>query len=273
MHYQHAYHAGNFADVFKHVLLVALLDALSRKDKPWCFTDTHAGAGLYGLSVSSTERAEEWEGGIGRVWRSTPRDALLQRYLALVGEVAGAGTRPTRYPGSPWLAARVARPGDRVVACETVPEVASVLRCAVPRAGVQQCDGYGVRGALPPRERRGLVLVDPPFERADEFDAARAFITAAVPRYAGGVFALWYPLKNRHAADHALRCLARDAGRPVLDLRLDVGSSGDGKMHACGLAVLGAPYRFAETVRPALAELVTAFGPRANFSCEPVAAP
>ncbi|HEX7382071.1 MAG TPA: 23S rRNA (adenine(2030)-N(6))-methyltransferase RlmJ, partial [Nevskiaceae bacterium] len=143
----------------------------------------------------------------------------------------------------------------------------------VPRAEVQRRDGYGLLGALPPRERRGLVLVDPPFERADEFDAARAFIISAAKRYAGGVFALWYPLKNPHAAAHALRCLARDCRQPLLDFELDVGHRGDGRMHACGLAVLRAPWRLEETARPALDELAALLSPRAKASSRTVAFP
>ncbi|TAM11584.1 MAG: 23S rRNA (adenine(2030)-N(6))-methyltransferase RlmJ [Nevskiaceae bacterium] len=276
MHYRHAYHAGNFADVFKHLLMLAALQALSRKDKPWCFTDTHAGAGAYALrrgTPAAEGPAAEWEAGIGRLWDKSPRDPLLADYLEAVRAFAGEVPVPARYPGSPWLAARLARPGDRIVACEKLPEIAAELRYTVAQAKVLNRDGYEMAAALPPKERRGLVLVDPPFERPDEFDAARAFITAAAARYAGGVFALWYPLKNPHAADHALRCLARDTRGLLLDSRFDVGSEGDGRMHACGMAVLNPPYQFAETVQPALTELAGVFGPRARVTLGTVAAP
>lgn len=271
MHYRHSYHAGNFADVFKHLLLIALLDAQSRKDKPWCCLDTHAGAGAYPLQRE--DPPAEWEDGIGRLWGAAPQDALLARYLEQVQVLAGDAAHPVRYPGSPWLAARLARPGDRVVACEKVPEIAAELKCALASVEIHNRDGYEMVAALPPPERRGLVFIDPPFERPDEFDAARAFITAAAARYAGGVFALWYPLKNRHAVDHALRCLARDARRPLFDARFDAGPKGDGRMHACGLAVLNPPYRFAAAVRPALEELARLFGPRACVTLASGAAP
>lgn len=274
MHYQHAYHAGNFADVFKHLLVVGLLEALSAKPKPWCCVDTHAGAGLYALGGGDQPRAEgrpdEWREGIGRLWATQPRDALLRRYLALVQSLGGDGPQPQRYPGSPWLAARMARPGDRVVACEQVPGVVALLRRTVPEAEIHQRDGYELHSLLPPPERRGLVLVDPPFERPDEFDAARQFMTRVASRYAGGVVALWYPLKNHHAAAHAVRCLARDTQRPLLDARCDVGSSGDGRMHACGCVVLNPPYGFAEHVQGALAELAVSFGSRASIVVAPV---
>lgn len=267
MHYQHSYHVGNFADVFKHVIVLALLQALSRKAKPWCFVDTHAGAGLYALDAGG-DASGEWHEGIGRLWAARPADAVLQAYLARVQRVAGSGTQPRHYPGSTWLAAAVARSGDRIIACETVGEVAAALRAAVPRAEVQQRDGYEMHALLPPPERRGLVLIDPPFERQDEFDAARAFITKAAPRYAGGVFALWYPLKNPHAADHALRCLRRDSGQPLLDLRIDVGSRGDGRMHACGMAVVKPPYGFEAWARQALPELASHLGAGAEVAVE-----
>lgn len=266
MHYLHLYHAGNFADVFKHVLLLALLEALSAKDTPSCFIDTHAGAGTYPLEAANVPDAAEWRQGIGRVWGAKPRSALLGRYLATLREVAGTGAAPHSYPGSPWWGVRMARPGDRVIACEQQIEIAERLRCAVPRAEIQRRDGYGLLGALPPRERRGLVLVDPPFERADEFDAARGFIVSAAKRYAGGVFALWYPLKNPHAAAHALRCLARDVKQPLIDFQLDAGRRGDGRMHACGMAVLRAPWRLADAVQPALEELAALLSPHAAAS-------
>lgn len=265
MHYHHAYHAGNFADVFKHAILCALLEALSRKAKPWCYIDTHAGAGLYSLTENS---AGEWHTGVGRLWDTRPEDATLSRYLTLVRSVAGDGEQPARYPGSPWLAARMARAGDRVLACESQPDVVAGLRRAVPQAELLQRDGYELHTLLPPPERRGLVLIDPPFERHDEFDAARAFITQAAPRFAGGVFALWYPLKNPHQANHALRCLVRDTGQPMLDLRLDIGGRGDGRMHACGVAVLKPPYGFEHWVSAARAELVSALGPQARVEIQ-----
>ncbi|HEU0197862.1 MAG TPA: 23S rRNA (adenine(2030)-N(6))-methyltransferase RlmJ [Nevskiaceae bacterium] len=271
MHYQHSFHAGNFADVFKHLLLVLLLDVMSAKPKPWCFIDTHAGAGAYGLDTDP-QIPGEWVSGIGRVWRAMPRDMALDRYLALVHSLAGNGTQPGRYPGSSWFAARIARPGDALLASESVPEVAAQLRHSVPEAAVQVRDGYEMASLLPPAQRRGVVLIDPPFERADEFAAAQAFIRRAAPRFAGGVFALWYPLKNPHQADHTLRGLARDGHRPVLDLRLDVGSRGDGKMHACGLAVMNPPYGFAERAAPAIQEVAHWLAPEAQAQLHDVVA-
>jgi len=265
VHYRHLFHAGNFADVFKHVTLLALLQALSRKDKPWCMLDTHAGAGLYDLRRDEAARTGEWQDGIGRLWAAPPAEPLLQRYIELLRD-ANDGAGLQRYPGSPWLAARLARPGDRVVACERVPEVAAALAEILPQVELHRRDGYESHALLPPREKRGLVLIDPPFERADEFDAAAAFMQRAGARFAGGVQALWYPLKNRHAAGRCLRRLARDSGREVIDLQIDTGRVGAGRMHACGMAVVNPPYGFEADIHPALQALAGALEARVELA-------
>lgn len=263
VHYRHLYHAGNFADVFKHVLLTGLLRALSRKDKPWCCLDTHAGAGRYDLSSEQGGRTGEWEEGIGRLWRTSPTEATVAHYLAAVRALnPGRSVEPRLYPGSPWLAAQQARPGDRVLACEQVAEVAETLGALLPSVEVHCRNGYEALTLLPPRERRGLVLVDPPFERPDEFEAVTDFIERVTARFAGGVCALWYPLKNRHAAGRAVRRLARASARPVLDLQIDIGGRGDGRMHACGLAVVNPPFGFETTAQAALDALAPLLGAR-----------
>lgn len=270
MHYRHLYHAGNFADVFKHLLLVGLLQALSRKDKPWCYLDTHAGAGRYDLAREEAERTGEWRGGIGRLWTSTPQDSMLTRYVELVKALnaSDADTAPRHYPGSPWLAAQLARLGDRVVGCEKVAAVAESLAEALPMLELQRRDGYEAHALWPPREKRGLMLVDPPFERVDEFEAAAELIQRAGARFAGGIYALWYPLKNRHAAGRCLRRLARDSAQPVLDLQIDGGARAAGQMRACGLAVVNPPFGFEADARLALDELAVALG--ATVTVNPV---
>ena len=142
MHYRHLYHAGNFADVFKHVLLVALLQVLSRKDKPWCYLDTHAGAGRYELDSSEADRTGEWRDGIGRLWNAAPKDPVLSLYLELIRSINPSAELPRRYPGSPWLAAQLARPEDRLIVCEQVPAVAQTLSEVLPTAELHRRDGY-----------------------------------------------------------------------------------------------------------------------------------
>jgi 23S rRNA (adenine2030-N6)-methyltransferase len=276
MHYRHAFHAGNFADVFKHVLFVGLIEALSRKDKPWCCVDTHAGAGSYDLVSEDAERTGEWREGIGRLKREPVMPPMVERYLGLVGWF-GDGAEPRAdlrhsrvYPGSPALAARLMRDGDRLVCCERVAAIAAQLRAHVPEAQLHVRDGYEALALLPPREKRGLVLIDPPFESRSEFDSAADFLAQATQRFPGGVHALWYPLKNRHEAERFVRRARRDCVRPSLNCTLETGAPGEGQMRGCGLLVINPPFGFLDEARAALAWLAPrlAQGPRPIWTAE-----
>ncbi len=233
VHYRHSYHAGNFADVFKHVLLVGLLAGLNRKDKPWCFLDTHAGAGDYELGSEGATRTGEWRDGIGRLEDAgdvADAPELVAEYLRLIRLGRSQGVAD-HYPGSPQFARAMARAGDRLVLCEKVPEVAAELKRSLrgdPRAVVHVRDGYEAHALLPPPEKRGLMLIDPPFERSDEMDAIADLIGKSVERFAGGIYAAWYPIKNRHLVSRCVRRVARETGKPVLNLEFDNGEeSGD----------------------------------------------
>lgn len=244
MHYRHSYHAGNFADVFKHVVLCALLQALSRKDKPWCYLETHSGAGAYDLEGEGAARTGEWRDGIGRLAGLDRVPELLDRYLGIVRGLNGDGTT-RHYPGSPLFAQALARERDRLVFCEKVPEVVADLRENLKgerRAVVHHRDGYEAHALLPPAEKRGLVLVDPPFERPDEFDAAGELVGKAIGRFAGGIYAIWYPLKNRHAAGRFERHVARACDEPPLRLAFENGAPGEGQMRGCAVLVINPPF-------------------------------
>lgn len=261
MHYRHAYHAGNFADVFKHVLLCGLLQALNRKDKPWCYLETHAGAGEYHLGGMEAGKTAEWQDGIGRLSNEQPTADPLKIFL----EIARAKT--LRYPGSPRFAQALARPFDHLILCEKVPEVFADLRSRIP-AELHQRDGYEAHGLLPPKAKRGLVLVDPPFEARDEFDRISEFLDRAVPRFSNGIYAIWYPLKNRHEAERFLRRIQRDVSQPAIDIQFENGAPGEGQMRACGMAIINPPFRFSSEMEPALRVLsrLLAQGPRPQFS-------
>jgi 23S rRNA (adenine2030-N6)-methyltransferase len=241
VHYRHSYHAGNFADVFKHVLLVGLLSALNRKDKPWCYLESHAGAGDYDLGGEGASRTLEWQDGVGRLQDEAGAPELVREYLRLLAAARSQG-HADRYPGSPLFARALARPDDRLVLCEKVPEVAAELKHALrgdPRAAVHLRDGYEAHALLPPAEKRGLVLIDPPFERTDELDAMAELIVKSVARFAGGVYAAWYPVKNHHRVLRFARRVAQECGKPVLNLEFDTGAEADDEIH------------FASTDRPA----------------------
>ena len=246
MHYQHRYHAGNFADVFKHVLLVVLLRALNSKDKSWCYLDTHAGAGIYDLQGFAALKSGESSDGVARLWDTSQAPAGVQQYLDIVRAMNDDGTL-RRYPGSPLIAQRLARPLDRLLLCERVPAVADELRVSMAdddRVHVHTRDGYEALALLPPTEKRGLVLVDPPFERPDEFDACAQFLEQALHRFAGGVFAIWYAYKNRHLTERWLRRVRRETTREALNLTLSVSRAADGEMRSCGLLVVNPPFAF-----------------------------
>ena len=268
MHYRHAYHAGNFADVFKHVLLCGLLQAIARKDKPWMYLETHAGAGLYDLSGEAAGKTAEWRDGIGRLKDVREGPEALMSFMACV-----RAQKAQRYPGSPLFAQASGQP--RLVLCEKVPEVWFDLKSRIS-AEIHQRDGYEAHALLPPKEKRGLILVDPPFEARDEFERISGFLGHAVERFRSGVYAVWYPLKNRHEAQRFLRRCQRDLPVPALNIEFENGAAGEGQMRACGLLILNPPFRFAQDMEPALKVLVKklAQGPRARHefqSWEPAA--
>ena len=282
MHYHHSYHAGNFADVFKHVLLCGLAAALNRKDKPWCYVDTHAGAGFYDLSGEGATRTGEWEDGIGRLRAQTNAPEPLETYLRLV-RAANPEDKLRHYPGSPQFVQALARDGDRLQLCEKVPAVAEELKIVMgrdTRVGIHLRDGYEALSLLPPPEKRGLVLVDPPFERTDEYDAMSDFALKSVGRFSNGIIALWYPIKNRHVANGFLRRMSRELTKPALNFEFENG--GDRKsddspgaikknpMTACGVLVINPPFQFEREMRPVLAILAKAMaqGTSAGYSVD-----
>ncbi len=269
MNYRHQYHAGNFADVMKHVLLRQLLVALQRKEKGFLYLDTHAGRGGYDLAQAATgetlARVPEWPEGIGRLLDGAAElPAPLADYVAAVREFdRGAGNLEPAlrfYPGSPWIARRLARLQDRLVLCERQPAEAAALRAEFAAAGgvaVQETDGYAaVRALLPPPERRALVLIDPPFEAQDEFAAIAGALRDGLRRLPGGVFAVWYPLTGRARTDAFFERLRELAPPPTLAAELTIaGEDSPVKLKGCGLVVINPPWQFDREAGPVLAEL------------------
>ncbi len=248
MNYRHAFHAGNFADCLKHALLLWLLDALARKPAPFFALDSHAGAGRYDLSAGPAERTGEWRAGIGRLLDDPP-EALA----AYVDAIRTLGL----YPGSPALIRARLRQGDRLAACELHPEEAQALRRLFGRdrqVAVHQRDAWEAIGALlPPRERRGLVLIDPPYEREDEFASLAAGLRMGHARFATGVFAAWYPIKHR-APVRAFHADVQASGiRDVVAAEFYVREPVDpARLNGCGLLVVNPPFRFEAEAPPIL---------------------
>ena len=207
MNYRHAFHAGNFGDVFKHILLVALLERLAQKDKPFFFLDTHAGRGRYDLDGEAARKSGEASAGIRRLAAAGRLPPLITRYLGLVrGFDADNADRIRFYPGSPWIAAMLMRPVDRAALCELAPLEADCLRrefARDARFAVHLRDGYeALKALLPPRERRGLVLVDPPYETQEmELTQVADSLAAAQKHWPQGIYAAWYPIKRAVTID------------------------------------------------------------------------
>jgi 23S rRNA (adenine2030-N6)-methyltransferase len=256
VNYRHAYHAGNFADVVKHLALVAVIDALVRKDKPVFVLDAHAGAGLYALAAEASKTGE-WRDGIGRVAAAPAPPPLVARYLERVAGFNPPGALEL-YPGSPALAAGLLRPSDRLALVELHPEDAAALRAQAGRDGriaVHERDAWeALRGLLPPTPRRGLVLVDPPFEVPGEFGRMARAVGATARRWPEGVQIHWYPVKDRGTVDGFLAAAAEGApaGTLVAELTL-FDALFPSRLNGCGLILVNLPYGVAEALSAALA--------------------
>jgi 23S rRNA (adenine2030-N6)-methyltransferase len=266
MNYRHAFHAGNFADVFKHAVLSRIIVHL--RDKPQAFRviDTHAGAGCYDLAGEEASRTGEWQDGIARLAEAALDPAageLLAPYLAAVAALnpASSPALPRRYPGSPLLALSLMRPQDRLVACELEPHAVSALIATLKRdrrAKPVAIDGWvGLNAYVPPKERRGLAIIDPPFEEKDDFARLGYEFVRAWRKWPTGIYALWYPIKDRSGPD-ALAAALKAAGVPKI-LRCEIELAADidaGKLRSCGLIVVNPPWRLSgelERMLPGLA--------------------
>ena len=256
MNYRHSFHAGNHADVFKHALLVRLVRAFQRKDTGFLFLDTHAGRGCYDLSKAAEgdtrARQPEWPAGIGRLWEARGVPAEVEDYLALVrsfdrgrGNLTG---QPRFYPGSPRIVRSLCREQDRMELWERHPAECAALRAEFEgerRVSVREDDGYGaIKACLPPRERRALVLVDPPYESTGEWDSVCAALGEGLGRLASATFAVWYPMTDRvrpEEFDGAIRAL----GAPCLAVELVVDPRREG-MRGSGMLIVKPPWRFDE---------------------------
>ena len=269
MNYRHAYHAGNFADVLKHVVLMMLIEHLKKKPAPFFYLDTHAGRGRYDLSEAQSQRSGEYKNGVGRVLEAARASlpAEVAAYADLVRQSAGKGhSAITAYPGSPLIVARMRRSGDRLVLMETQPREAAALRDALGReklVSVLESDGYAaLKAHLPPRENRGLVLIDPPYESDLEFDRVLAGIELAHERWPTGTFCIWYPLTDRAGPARFHRDLERSGIRKVLDARFRVlPADTQLGMAGAGLVIVNPPWLLDERLAALLPQLHALLSP------------
>jgi 23S rRNA (adenine2030-N6)-methyltransferase len=263
MNYRHAFHAGNFADVMKHVMLVRVLCHLRRKDKPFRVIDTHAGIGFYDLAGEEAERTLEWQGGVARL--QTPFGPEIEALLAPYREVLdGARQRhgAQTYPGSPLVIRELLRKQDRAVLAELHPADSALLTerfNAVANMKVLRLDGWtALHGLIPPKERRGLVLIDPPYEEKGEFDRLVKELVRAVGKWPTGVYMAWYPVKDPAESERVVAALAGAVTRPALRLELMIERLDDvSRLNGCGLFIVNPPWMLdaeANLILPALTE-------------------
>jgi 23S rRNA (adenine2030-N6)-methyltransferase len=272
MNYLHHYHAGNFADVWKHALLIPIIRGLQRKEKGFLYLDTHAGRGSYDLSSASQgdtlERRPEFPEGIGRLWGAQGLPAALADYVDTVKRFdrsrGNEGDAPKFYPGSPRLARLYLREQDRLAACELHPSEFAALEDEFFRekgVSVHQIDGYtAVRAMLPPLEKRALVLIDPPFEQQDEFARVLDALAEAQKRLPAGTLAVWYPLTQRARADEFLQEVKIARRAPAFTAEIGIaGEDSNLKMRGCGLLVVNPPWQVDREFTPIMQALLPIF--------------
>ena len=273
MNYDHAFHAGNFADVFKHAIFACVIDYLKRKDAPFCVIDTHAGAGLYDLTGEASTRSPEWRQGVARLVASAPSDdvsSILAPYLSCLARYNGPAAL-IDYPGSPMIAQHLLRAQDRLVLCEKNPRIGADLQQAVGHDGrIRQLsiDGYiGLKANVPPKERRGLVLVDPPFEQKGEFARLTEALRAAVRKWSTGIYICWFPIKPGNGSDAFLDALPGLSARPWLSATLQTDGPSP-SLQANGLAIINPTFGLREDIERLAAWLapLLAVGPRFGWN-------
>jgi 23S rRNA (adenine2030-N6)-methyltransferase len=263
--YRHLFHAGSFTDVFKHALLARLLIALGGKGKPYCYLDTHAGTGRYDLAHEWAWKTREFQNGIGRLWDRKDVPGALAPYMDAVRSENPKG-RLRYYPGSPLIALKLRRPGDRIVLAELNRTDCAELETVVGRehhVAVHLMDGYqALKTFLPPQERRGLVLLDSSFDRFGEFARIARALRQAHERWPTGMYAIWYPLMKPGVMSGFERDVTKTGISKVLRLELLVRKrDADTAIPGCGMLVVNPPWKFEAEARPLLDWLWRALTP------------
>jgi 23S rRNA (adenine2030-N6)-methyltransferase len=278
MNYRHAYHAGNFADVVKHAILALVITHLKKKPTPFRVIDIHAGAGIYDLRAEAADRTGEWRSGIGRLVgpEAEPMPAepaeILKPYLDVVRAMNPPGSLG-RYPGSPRLARALMRAGDQLVANELHPEDGAELEALFardPGTKVLGLDGcMALKSLLPPKERRGVILIDPPFEEPGDLERLREALRQAVARFATGIYLLWYPIKDTRPIAALQRSLRGEGHARLLQVELLIRLPCQPEiLNGAGLFILNPPYLLAETLQQLMPFLAArlARGPGSGYA-------
>ena len=253
--YRHLFHAGSFADVFKHVLLTRLMVALNEKDKPYFYLDTHAGTGLYDLSHPWAQKGREFESGIKKLWDRKDIPAAMKPFMDIVRQENPDG-HLRYYPGSPRIVRSMIRPIDRIALSElnkTDYAELQTLFAGDRRVNAQLLDGYqALKANLPPKERRGLVLIDSSFDRAREFARLAAALQDAHERWATGTYAIWYPMMGAGVIRGFERTIEQTGIRKVLQFELSILPEDASTMPGSGMIIVNPPWKFDTEMRTLL---------------------
>ena len=275
MNYRHAFHAGNFADVFKHVILIGLLDALKAKPAPFCYVETHAGRGLYDLHDAQAQKTREYLDGVQRVIDASDLPDALDIYVDLVRSFnTGATTALACYPGSPMIAKRMLREHDRAILCELQDGEVTALKASLlgdKRFAIHHRDGYAaMKALLPPAQKRGLVLIDPPFEaQAIEYIHIENALADALAQWPNAIYAIWYPIKLRESVIPFKRWLRDHCGTSdvlVAEILLHPDNS-PLRLNGCGTVIVNPPWRFERNLDDWLPRLAERLGNGAHARC------
>ncbi|ELY2588969.1 23S rRNA (adenine(2030)-N(6))-methyltransferase RlmJ [Cronobacter sakazakii] len=263
--YRHSFHAGNHADVLKHTVQSLIIESLKEKEKPFLYLDTHAGAGRYLLSGEHAERTGEYLEGIARIWQRDDLPAELAPYISAVSHFNRSG-QLRYYPGSPLIARQLLRPQDSLQLTELHPSDFPLLRGEFQkdeRARVERADGYQqLKSKLPPASRRGLILIDPPYEIKTDYQAVVQGISEGYKRFATGVYALWYPVVLRNHIKRMMNDLEATGIRRILQIELAVRPDSDQRgMTASGMIVINPPWKLEQQMATLLPWLHKALVP------------
>lgn len=254
MNYRHHFHAGNFADVFKHIILVAVLEKLQEKSTPLTYLETHAGRGLYYLHSRDTQKLQEYRFGIEALMeyaKAHPAPAAIQRYLDVVDMFFTAGSNSKFYPGSPKIAETFMRENDKMILCELHPEEFNYLKENMARrdrlVSLQNINGYsGLKAFIPPRTPRGIVLIDPPFEKKNEFEMIDAALAESLKRWRMGQFLIWYPIKDKKVVEKFQKTLNSYSTENVcIDFYIK-NQEVTSNLMGCGMAMVNPPWKIKE---------------------------
>lgn len=255
MNYRHIYHAGNFADVFKHIVLVTLLQSLLGKEKAFCYLDTHAGTGLYDLNAEEAQKTKEFEFGIGRInqiLKLHPENEIppeINAYLKGIKFYNVHENSARFYPGSPSIARYFLRPQEKMILSELHPQDVNLLKQVFlndKQVAIHQLDGYqALKAFLPPPERRGLILIDPPYEQENEMERIHAGLQIALKKWETGIYALWYPIKEKYLINnlHYLLKSLNTKKMILAELRLYSDEDSSHPLKGCGMAIINPPWQ------------------------------